>query len=629
MIKELEENLLKKVFYLSLSNKKVILDAVAFAKNAHKGQLRKTGEAFVSHPLNVAIMLAEQKFDFETIIGAILHDTIEDTEINYSDIENRYGRKIAEIVNGVTKISNIEIKEKSLDFESDDFYENQVDTYRKLLLATAKDTRVIIIKIFDRYHNIQTYRWLRDPKKRKFYARETIEIYAKIAERIGIGKIKSELEELSFPYAYPKEYKEFKEKLKYLRIQKDLVEQKIKEIKKELNNQGIKFTNIYGRIKHSYSTYRKLKFVYNWHTERFYDLYAIRIILPTVEDCYRALGIIHSIYTPIPGTFDDFIAKPRENGYQSLHTAVRDKLNESFEVQFRTLQMHEVAEYGMAAHWHYKDLVNTKNEHALKVSQKEWIKELKNLHKLDDKKQFVTHLKDDLFAEKIFVFTPKGLIINLPVGSTPVDFAYAIHEAVGNRCSGAKIQGRMIPMDSKLQNGDIVEIITSSKARPSIDWLSMTKTSSAKQKIRHFLREANRDFNIVAGRRIINSAIEEFKLTTLDDKIMENRIRDSRMPYNNLNDAFIAIAEKILTKNAFLKIVYPNFSTSETKEKKTDKKISGIDSLKGIRYSYAGCCNPEGYKDTVGYIGRDHVIKIHKNSCKHLKKADKNRIIEI
>lgn len=629
MIKELEEKLLSNASYLGATSKKTILAAILYAKKMHRGQLRKTGGPYVTHPLSVAMMLAEQKFDLESIVGALLHDTIEDTPAIYDDIKEKFGKKIADIVDGVTKISSIDIKEKSLDFESDDYYENQVDTYRKLLLATAKDIRVIIIKIFDRYHNSQTFRWLKNPKKRKFYARETIEIYAQIAERIGIGKIKSELEDLSFPYAYPAEYKEYKEKLKNLRIKKDLVNLKIKEIKREFKKLDIKFLNIYGRIKHNYSSYRKLKYTYDWHTERFYDLYAIRVLLPSSGECYKALGIIHSMYTPIPGTFDDYIAKPRENGYQSLHTAVLDSKGDSFEVQLRTPQMHEVAEFGMAAHWHYKDLLNTKNEHALKSSQKEWAKELKNLHRFIDNKQFLTHLKEDLFAEKIFVFTPKGKIINLPVDSTPIDFAYAIHSSVGNRCFGTKIHGRMIPLDSKLHNGDIVEIITSKKARPSSNWLAIAKTSGAKQKIRHFLRESNRDYNIVLGRRMFNQAVDEYKLENLDDKLIESRVVESRLPYKSLNDVFVAMAEKILSKTVLLKNIYPGFSIQKSVTTKREEVLSGIESLKGIRYAYAGCCNPKGNEGTIGYIGRDHIIKIHRNDCKLLKKADKKRVIEI
>ncbi|MFA7244355.1 MAG: RelA/SpoT family protein [Patescibacteria group bacterium] len=628
MIKELEQKLLNSAKYLGTNGQNALLGAIAFAKKQHRGQKRRTGEPYISHPLSVAFMLAEQKFDLETIIGALLHDTLEDGKTSFDEIKKEFGTNIAGLVEGVTKISNIKLKELTLDFDSDDIYEGQVDTYRKLLLAMAKDIRVIIIKLFDRYHNAQTFSWL-PPQKREFYARETIDIYAQIAERIGIGRIKSELEDLSFQFAYPDEYEEYQTKFSKLKIKENLIDQKIKEIRREFSSRNLKPIDIYGRVKHSYSTYRKLKYSYDWNIERFYDLYAIRVIVNSVEDCYRALGIVHSIYTPIPGTFDDYIAKPRANGYQSLHSALHDDNGNAFEIQFRTPQMHEVAEYGMAAHWHYKDLVNAKNEHAIKQSHKEWARELKNLHRMDDKKQFVSHLKDDLFAEKIFVFTPKGKIINLPVDSTPVDFAYAIHSTVGDRCFGAKLNGRMIPLDSKLKNGDIIEIITSAKARPSVDWLSSVKTSGAKQKIRRYLREANRDLNIVIGRRAFNEAIEEFKLPRLDDGKLTENLKKSRLPYKNLDDAFVAFSEKMLSKVNLLKAVYPSFTTTEICEVPREELPKGIDSLRGVKYVYAGCCRPSSPENAFGYIGKDHVIKIHKRSCKFLKKADEKRVIEI
>lgn len=626
--KNLSKNLLSKAKYLGADGLKQIKKAVDFAIEIHRGQKRKTGEPYITHPLAIASYLAEQKFDLDTIVGAILHDTLEDGDTTLEEISEEFGSNIAGLVDGVTKISNIKLKELSLDFDSEDVYESQVDTYRKLLLAMAKDIRVIIIKLFDRYHNAQTFKWL-SAQKREFYARETIDIYAQIAERIGIGKIKSGLEDLSFPYAYPAEYKEYRDKLSDIKISEKIVEAKISEIKSEFHKRKVRIIDIYGRTKHEFSTYRKLKYVYNWDIGRFYDLYAIRIIVRTADDCYRALGIVHSAYTPIPGTFDDYIAKPRENGYQSLHTALKDGAGNSFEVQIRTPKMHEVAEYGMAAHWHYKELVNTKNEHALETSQREWAKELNKLRTLNDRKQFVSHLRDELFAEKIFVFTPRGKIINLPVGSTPIDFAYAVHSSVGDRCAGAKLEGRIIPLNSKLKNGDIVEIITSKNGKPSNDWLKVVKTSGAKQKIRRFLRLQNRDFNVILGRRLFNEAVAEFNLPAQTDSTLLKNLSGSRLPYNNLNDAFIALAEKILTKTNFLKAVYPNFSTTEVCDVPRTSHPTGIDSLKGIKYVYAGCCKPKSPEETFGYIGKDHVIKIHKNSCKLLQKADKNRVIEI
>lgn len=629
MERALYKKLMKLICGLSEKDKELIKKAFLFAKNAHQGQKRKTGQDYITHPLKVSVMLAERKFDVETIVSAILHDVIEVTAVEYDDIVNNFNPNVAEIVDGVTKISNIKNKERTLNFSHDDEFIFMVDNYRKLLIATAKDVRVIIVKIFDRIHNMETMDWIEE-NKREFYAKEAIEIYAQIAERIGLSEAKIALENLAFKYAYPKEYDKFiLIKRKSPSLNNEFVNQTIQIIKQLLINNKVKYFDIYGRIKHDFSLYKKLYNKYSFNLDSVFDLYAFRIIVFSIKDCYQSLGLIHSYFDPIPGKIYDYIACPKENGYQSIHTTVKDQKGQIFEIQIRTDKMHEVAEHGLAAHWHYKNLFNSKNENLINQIALEWQVELASLLQEKNHTKFLDNLKNELFSEKIFVFTPKGEIIKLPHGSTPVDFAFSIHTKIGLNCGGARINGRIMPISTVLNNSDIVEIIISNRARPSIDWLRFVKTSSAKQKIRQYLREANRDNLILDGKLYLHSFIDEFKLKSLDQRTLNQRIKDSRLPYNSLNDALIALAEKDLPKIALLKTLYPNFNNDQKNKLVIYKEKTGIDSLAGIKYGYAGCCKPKQTDNIIGYVTNKHIIKIHNLSCRFVKKANKNRLIDI
>lgn len=613
----------------SEKEKELIKKAFLFAKSAHQGQKRKTGEDYITHPLKVSVMLAERKFDVETIASGILHDVMEDTPVKYDDLVNSFNTNVADIVNGVTKISNIKNKERTLNFSHNDEFIYMVENYRKLLLATAKDVRVIIVKIFDRIHNMETMEWVHG-KKREFYAKETIEIYAQIAERIGLSEAKIMLENLSFKYAYPKEYEKFIQiKSNVPSLKKEFVDQIVKKIKQLLNENNIKYSDVYGRIKHDFSLYKKLLNEYSFNLDSIFDLYAFRIIVSSTIDCYKSLGLIHSCFDPIPGRIHDFIARPKENGYQSIHTTVQDERGQIFEIQIRTDKMHDVAEYGPAAHWHYKNLISSKSKHLINQSSLEWQQELANLLKEKNHTKFLENLKNEIFSEKIFVFTPKGKIIKLPQGATPIDFAFFIHTKVGLSCGGVRVNGRIMPISTLLKNSDIVEIISNNKARPSIDWLNFAKTSSAKQKIRQYLREANRDNLIADGKLYLQSFIDEFKLKSLDQKIFNQRIKDSRLPYNSLDDATVALVEKDLPKISLLKVLYPNFNNSQKIKLISYKEKTGIDSLAGIKYGYAGCCESKKINNLIGYVAKDHIIKIHNKNCRFIKKADKKRLIDI
>ena len=454
--------------------------AYLFAAKKHKGQLRKSGQNYIIHPIKVASYLAKNGYDKDCIIAALLHDTIEDTKTTHKEIAAKFGEEVANIVEGVTKISSIKIKNKAEIFSDDELFLAKVDNYRKILLASISDLRVIIIKLYDRLHNIETIEYL--PKnKQKFYARETIGIFAPIAERLGMSVLKGRLEDLSFPYAFPDEYQEFiKIADSAYKNPQETIDQMIPKVEEILKKSNIGYSVVSGRAKHRYSLYKKLE--EKKDIALIFDIVALRIIVETEEECYRTLGTIHSIFQPLPGRIFDYIARPKKSGYQSLHTTARDELGNIFEIQIRTDKMHQHAEYGPAAHWNYKEEGSTK-------SATEWLRELQKIDLTQDNRDLMNTIKEEFFSHQIFVYTPKGEIIDLPSGSTPLDFAYRVHSDVGDHCKGAKINGRLKPLDTKLITEDIVEILTDKKARPRRDWLEIAKTTGAKTKIRNYLRE--------------------------------------------------------------------------------------------------------------------------------------------
>ncbi|MCL5794826.1 MAG: RelA/SpoT family protein [Patescibacteria group bacterium] len=489
-------DLLKKTGnYLNKADQDLITKAYYFAKDAHKGEKRGTGEEYINHPLHSAYLLAINNFDAQTIAAALLHDVAENNPHKIKSLKAEFGPEIFEIIDGVTKLGKIKIK-KSWFFplnllqnrrQKQLGYERHIESLRKMLLAMAKDLRVVMIKFADRIHNMQTLKGVR-PEKRERIARETLEIYAPLAYRLGMGKVKGELEDLAFPYAYPKEYQKVKnivghkyeEKEEYLKKVIEVLENKIHKV-------GIK-AKIHGRRKHLYSLYKKLK-KYDFDITKIYDLVAVRIIVNNLEDCYKVLGIIHQTWKPLIGRIKDYIAVPKPNGYQSLHTTVFAIDGEIVEIQVRTKEMHDKAENGIAAHWHYKD-IRQKPANMAKIAKDQlvWLKELEKWQQnIKDSKEFSQILKIDFFKDRIFVFTPQGDVHDLPLGATPVDFAYAIHSDVGNTCVGAKLNGKMIKLDQPLKNGDIVDIITKKESEPKRDWLKFVKTSRARGRIKSYL----------------------------------------------------------------------------------------------------------------------------------------------
>lgn len=601
--------------------------AYLFARKKHSGQKRRSGSPYILHPLRIAANLAKNKHDKTIIIAGLLHDTLEDTNSTFEELCDNFGSEVAQLVEGVTKISKIKIKDKIKFFSRsvNDLFLEQVDNYRKILLAASKDLRVILIKLYDRLDNISTIEFIQKDKQ-CFYARETIEIFAPIADRLGMGEIKGKLEDLAFPYAYPKEYSEFIKIAKpaYKNPQK-VIQNVIPAVKRLLKENHVDFYSVSGRTKHFFSLYQKLKNKND--ISLVFDIAALRIIVDTVENCYKTLGIIHSLYKPIPGRIYDYIARSKPSGYQSIHTTVQDNSKNVFEIQIRTQEMHNDAEFGSAAHWNYKDQQNKKGS----KNQKEWLNELQKIDQIKNKKAFISRIKEEMFSKQIFTFTPKGDIIDLPAQSTPIDFAYRIHTDLGNHFAGIKINGRIMPANTKLQTGDILEIITSKKANPSKDWLNIAITANAKSKIRNSLRILQYDDFLVKGEKII---LNEIKKNGLDPNInhseIERRLSQSRLPYKSITDALVSLGEGCLSKSKLLKIYYPNFSREQ---KKTEKAVIDspkiIKSLKGIRHIFASCCKPTPDSPNLGYLSKEHVIKIHRKNCKRIKTLDPKRLLEL
>jgi len=620
--------------YNQNSNFDLISQAYYFAKNAHKGQMRASKEPFISHPLNVAKILAGLELNSKTIAAGILHDVIEDTEETYKSVEEKFGQEIAQMVDGVSKLSMINLDTKK---------EQQVENIRKMFLAMTKDIRVIIIKLSDRLHNMRTLEFV-NKEKQIFKATETLEVYAPIAHRLGMSAFKWELEDLSFRYLKPDEYYELVNKIALKRKEREKYIENIKvEIIDGLNNKDIK-ANVEGRVKHLLSINNKM-IKQDKDVDQIYDLFALRVIVDSVNDCYSVLGIIHEMYKPMPGRFKDYIAMPKNNRYQSLHTTVIGKNGQAFEVQIRTWDMHRIAEYGIAAHWKYKQGVKGEEDIELKLA---WIRQLIEWQSdTADADEFYDMLKIDLFNDEVFVFTPKGDVINLPAGSTPIDFAYSIHSAIGNRMVGAKINGKIVPLSYKLDNGDIVEIITSQNSKgPSRDWLKIVASSQAKSKIRQFFKKENREENIEKGKESIDRELKRQGLIygeLFKPKYYEKTIK--RYNFSTLDDAFCAIGYLGITANKIISKLKDEYR----KEHKDDNIVPTIvDDKKAIDFSknekgiivkdisnclvkISVCCNPVPGDDIVGFITRGKGVTIHRADCINVINDDtfKERSIEV
>lgn len=608
--------------------------AFAFAQRAHQGQFRDSGDEYIQHPLAVADILADLELDTVTVAAGLLHDVVEDTKTTVSDIEHVFGPEMAVLVDGVTKLGRLEYRSRE---------EEQVENLRKMFLAMAKDIRVIIIKLADRLHNMRTLEHLNHSRQMDI-ANETLDIYAPLAHRLGMWRFKWELEDLAFRYKDTEAYENLVQKVAKQRREREEYISKVMSILNErLKAAGIE-AEISGRAKHFYSIHRKMT-LQGKTFEEIYDLLAIRVIVDTIKDCYAALGIAHSLWKPMPGRFKDYIAMPKSNMYQSLHTTVMGPDGEPFEIQIRTWEMHRTAEFGIAAHWKYKEGVKDNKDFEDKIA---WLRQVLEWQRdLKDAREFMESLKIDLFDDEVFVFTPQGDVIDLPAGSTPVDFAYRIHTEVGHRCVGAKINGRIMPLDYVLQNGEIVEILTSKQSPgPSADWLKFVKTSQARAKIRQWFKKERREENIIRGKELLEREFKRMGLEALaliKDEYMSTVA--SRLNFISPEDLLSAIgyggvsAQHVAGKlrDEWHKSLPAAVASSEEKKflPSAASKKSGLGvSVKGasnLLVKFAKCCNPVPGDPIIGYITRGRGISVHRLTCPNMANmlADRERFIEV
>ena len=609
---------------------KRIRESYEFAKQHHGEQRRKSGELYITHPLAVAQIVAEElHLDSESIEAALLHDVIEDTDATYDDVAKLTSPTVADLVEGVSKLTRIQYATKE---------DEQMENLRKMLIAMSKDIRVILIKISDRLHNMRTMEY-QTPAKQKQKSLETMEIYAPIAHRLGMQRMKWELEDLSLKYLDPIGYDEIVSKLDAKRPEYDaLMSRTQAQIDQRLNEMGIKHI-VYGRIKHPYSIYRKM-FSQNKSLDEIFDLFAFRVVVDTVSDCYNVLGVIHDLYKPILGRFKDYIGTPKPNGYQSLHTTVMGNEGIPFEVQIRTTEMHEIAEYGVAAHWKYKQ----NGQGAGTEGKYEWVRRLLENQEGADAEEFIHSLKVDMFSDEVFVFTPNGDVQNLPAGATPIDFAYAIHSAVGNRMIGAKVNNRIVTLDHVLKNGDIVEILTSKNAKgPSRDWMKIAKSNEARSKIRQWFKKEKRDENIANGRSAFDAELRHCGIAmkdVLDPEFLPVLLK--KVAYPTLDDLYAAIGYGGFTAQKAVSRIQGELqrrqqqrqqeqmlaeavteSKEDPKPADTPKQPKAVKSEQGIivegldncLVKFSKCCTPVPGDDIVGFITRGYGVSVHRADC--------------
>ena len=605
--------------------------AYVFSAKVHLGQVRLSGEPYLNHPLEVAGILTQLRLDVASVATGLLHDTVEDTLTSLKEVRENFGEEIAQLVDGVTKISQISLQSSE---------DGQAENFRKMILAMVKDIRVILVKLADRLHNMRTLKY-HSPEKQAEIAQETLDIYAPLANRLGIDWIKSELQDLAFQYLHPDIYEEIRRKIaKKEKERLRYVDEVKRTLMKRLYENHIE-GEVTGRLKQIYSIYLKMK-GQNIDFDQVYDITAFRVVVHTIKDCYDVLGIIHSILKPIPGKFKDYIGLPKENMYQALHTSVIGPYGERIEIQIRTHEMHEIAEEGIAAHWKYKE---GKALGEMDDKRFTWLRQLLEWQRdLKDDAEFIESVKVDLFPHEVYVFTPKGAVKQFPVGATPVDFAYSVHSDVGNHCSGAKVNGKIVPLRYELRSGDTVEIMTSPNQKPSKDWLKLVKTSRAKTKIRQWFTNEEREKSINLGKEILEKEFRKFSLQ--QTKLIKSgdlaRVA-SEFSFQGVDDLIAAVGYGKVTANQIIGKILPQERLEQQREEQEEgrlkhlfKKITRgpkdallIKGIDNVMVRYAGCCNPLPGDKVVGFITRGRGVTIHAADCQNAMDDDPNRKVEV
>lgn len=617
--------------YNSEADLDIIKKAYVFAAKVHQGQTRRSGEPYLVHPLETAGILAEMRLDVPSIVTALLHDTVEDTVTTLEEIEQLFGEEVRNLVDGVTKLSKIKFTTSE---------EKQAENFRKMIMAMAKDIRVILIKLADRLHNMRTLEYLQEAKRVEI-AKETMDIYAPIANRLGIQKIKTELEDLGFKNLNPEVFKIIESKVIERRSKREKYIEEVRDIvSKKMDEDNIQ-CEISGRMKHLFSIHRKME-AQNIPFDEVYDLIAYRIIVDSLPQCYEALGVLHGLWKPVPGRFKDYIAMPKGNNYQSLHTTVIGPHGERVEFQIRTREMHDVAERGIAAHWKYKEgrIIDEKDEMKFK-----WIRRLLEWQReLSDPAEFLDTVKLDLFSDDVYIFTPKGALMELSRGSTPVDFAYSIHSEIGNNCIGAKVNGKIVPLKYTLRSGDTVEIITQKGRRPNKDWLQFVKTSRAKAKIRQYVRQEEHEYGLEIGKEMFEKECSRYHLNgskLLKSDEMEKFIKE--MQYKDIDSILVAVGYGKLSPHHLLSHLVPKetMQTEQSEKKATvwdkmvgkltrrQKGLVKVSGLSDVLVSFGKCCNPVPGDSIIGYVTHGKGVSIHIRDCQKILAADTERLVNV
>lgn len=603
----------------SASDRKLIEEAFYFAQKAHGGQKRSSGEDYIAHPIAAALTLSNMNVDAKTISAGLLHDVVDDTEVTLDEIEEKFGSDIAFLVDGVSKLGKIKYRG----------VERHAENLRKMLLAMARDFRVVLIKLADRYHNLTTLEALPAQKQRRI-ALESLEIYAPLAFRFGVSELSKQIEDIAFKYCYPQEYNMILTNIQEKYPQREKFLDSVKPyLRAELIKEGIMPLDIQTRAKHYWSLYEKLK-RYNMNWDSIYDLVAMRIVVSDIEECYATLGIIHKLWKPLPGRIKDYIALPKPNGYQSIHTTVFCKGGQITEFQIRTREMHDAAEHGIAAHWLYAEKKGEQKTRKAAGSQFDWIKQLRQWQEhIKESEEFLDNLKIDVFSDRIFVFTPLGDVIDLPERATPIDFAYSIHGTLGDRCWQAKVNSEMASLDYELKNGDMVEIIKNEKARPSQDWLSFAKTNLARQRIRAYFKSSRREENLKLGEALINRELEKLNQPKWHELSLKQKDKAlQNLPYKNEASLIAEVGEGNISAYRAIKYVIDEKTILAQREIPIVKplarkqKISKVDiaGQSGIKTRVALCCSPLPKENVAGYITKTGTATIHKTNCSNLKR---------